>query len=328
MTCRASARRLVRGLLALALLAGCAHRAPVPQFAVSGVPTRAEQADTPFFAQERFHCGPAALATVLNVRGVAVAPEALASEVYLPARAGSLQLELVAAARRRGLLAVEVGDSLEALLREVAAGHPVLVLQNLGLDWLPRWHYAVVIGYDLDTGQLILRSGTERRLLTPFAVFKKTWDRAARWGLVVLAPGTLPAQALPGPTLRAASDLEALGKHPEARAAFAAATRAWPEQPLAWLGLGNAEYALGNTPSAEAAFRRALRTDPRTAAAWNNVAHVLAARGCAGAARAAARCAGRLLPGQADVVQTEAAMRALDDSLAEACLPLPACPDP
>jgi hypothetical protein len=114
-------------------------------------------------------------------------------------------------------MAVTVEPALDALLAEVAAGHPVLVLQNLGLDWLPRWHYAVVIGYDLERQELVLRSGTERRRITPFGVFLNTWDRAERWGIVVLPPQTLPARARPGPWLEAASGLEALGKWQEAR---------------------------------------------------------------------------------------------------------------
>src|SRR3569623_3150374 len=52
---------------------------------------------------------------------------------------------------------------LAALLREVGAGHPVQVLQNRGLSWAPRWHYAVVVGYDLARDEVVLRSGTERR---------------------------------------------------------------------------------------------------------------------------------------------------------------------
>jgi hypothetical protein len=38
-------------------------------------------------------------------------------------------------------------------LREVAAGNPVLVLQNLSFAWAPVWHYAVVMGYDADAAQ-------------------------------------------------------------------------------------------------------------------------------------------------------------------------------
>lgn len=176
-------------------------------------PARVELADTPFFPQTRYQCGPTALATVLNARGVTVTPDELVPRVYLPAREGSLQAEIKAAVRRQGLLAVPVEPGLDALLAEITAGHPVLVLQNPGFNWLPRWHYAVVVGYDLARQELVLRSGTEPRRITPFGVFLNTWNRSARWGIVVLVPGAFPAQAKPTPYLEVASALERLGQH-------------------------------------------------------------------------------------------------------------------
>jgi hypothetical protein len=43
----------------------------------------------------------------------------------------------------------------QQLCEEVAAGHPVIVLQNIGLSWYLVWHYAVVVGYDLHEGTVI-----------------------------------------------------------------------------------------------------------------------------------------------------------------------------
>ncbi|HEX7971782.1 MAG TPA: PA2778 family cysteine peptidase [Thiobacillus sp.] len=310
----------------MALLAGCAHQTPLTEAPIAGVPARVELADTPFFPQQRYQCGPAALATVLNANGVAITPEALVPQVYLPAREGSLQLEIVATVRRQGLLAVAIEPTLDALLAEIAAGHPVLVLQNPGLDWLPRWHYAVAIGYDLAQQELILRSGTEPRHVTPFAVFLNTWDRSARWGIVVLAPGSLPAHARPEPYLEAAIALETLGKKQEARAAYRAATERWPDNTLAWLGLGNTEYALDRAVQAETAFRRALHVQADAAVAWNNLAYALAAGHCIQPAREAARCAARLAPENAAFSRTLKEMDGLCAPGVQICLSLPACP--
>ncbi|MEW5967030.1 MAG: PA2778 family cysteine peptidase [Pseudomonadota bacterium] len=322
------ARRLAGFFLLTALLAGCAHRPPVTLDPGTRLPPQAELSDTPFFPQERYQCGPAALATLLNVRGVKIDPEALVPQVYLPAREGSLQTEMIAAVRRQGLLAIPVEPSLDGLLGEVAAGRPVLVLQNLGLDVLPRWHYAVVIGYDLERRHVVLRSGTEARRVTPVGVFMNTWNRSKRWGFVVLAPDDLPPNVEPDAWLEAASGLEALGHWPQAHAAYGAATRRWPDHALAWFGLGNAAYALGDGAGAEQALRQAIQLRPDWALAWNNLAHVLAQRPCPRAARAAAQCAGRLAPDQADIRRTLDSLGGLSAVDGADCANVPACPLP
>lgn len=313
-------------LFSALLLTSCAHRVPLAEERIASLPPRAELTDTPFFPQERYQCGPAALATVLNARGVAISPEELVPQVYLPAREGSLQVEIIAAVRRQGLLAVAVEPELDALLEEVAAGHPVLVLQNLGLNWLPRWHYAVVMGYDLAAQQLVLRSGTEPRRITQFGVFLNTWNRSGRWGLVVLKPGSLPARARPASYLDAVSGLEALGKLEAARTGYRAASERWPDQAVAWLGLGNTEYALGQHAAAEAAFRHAIGVKQDEFAAWNNLSYALVARQCVRLARESARCATLLAPENTEAAQTLKEMESVPLPKFEPCLPLPACP--
>lgn len=323
-------RRSAGLLLAVCLGLGtvsCAHRGPVLEHA-GDLPPRIELSETPFFPQERYQCGPAALATVLGAEGSAVAPEALVSEVYLPSRKGSLQTEIIAAARKRGKLAIPVSPTLDGLLAEVSAGHPILVLQNLGLDWLPRWHYAVAIGYDLEQSTMILRSGTEARRLTPFDVFLKTWDRSGRWGLVVLEPGSLPARAEPASYLAAASTLETLGRGGAAETAYLAATRRWPDHAAAWLALGNSRYARQALPEAEAAFRAAVGAQADAAPAWNNLAYALAGRGCIEAARKAARCAARIAPAERTFAETLEDMEKRTAAAGPACQAPPRCPAP
>ncbi|HHK0959736.1 TPA: hypothetical protein ACQQQD_006485, partial [Pseudomonas aeruginosa] len=55
-----SVRRLAGALLLAALLGGCAQP---PESAA--LPARVELRDVPFFPQEAYQCGPAALATML-----------------------------------------------------------------------------------------------------------------------------------------------------------------------------------------------------------------------------------------------------------------------
>lgn len=276
------------GLL-VGLLAGCA----TPQTArliedPGGLPAKAEIAAVPFFPQERLYCGPAALATVMAWSGLAVAPDELVPQVYTPGKEGSLQTDILAAARRNGRLAVPAG-SLSDVLAEIAAGHPVLVFQNLALDWFPQWHFAVAVGYDLDAREIVLRSGREARRRVSLATFEHTWERADYWALVVLPPDRLPARAPERAVLRAAAGLERAARFEAAATAYRAVLKRWPDSYAALMGLGNARYAAGRYHQAETAFRRAVARRPEAPDAWNNLAHALVMQGLRGAAERAAR---------------------------------------
>lgn len=286
-----AARATLAATLAAAALtlAGCTATGTAELARRPDLPPRVELAATPFFPQAEYQCGPAALATSLNAIGLAVTPQALIDQVFLPARQGSLQIEMLAAARRNGAVAFVIPDRLDALLAEVAAGHPVLVLQNLGLQWAPSWHYAVVVGYDLEARELVLRSGTERRQVMTLDTFQHTWNRSRRWGFVALPPGRLPATVDPHQALEAISAFARLGSKEGVYQAYRSAAARWPEDlPLA-IGLGNAAYALGLREEARRTFEAAVRRHPDSGAACNNLAHVLIDLGDYPAARAAAQ---------------------------------------
>lgn len=268
--------KILVAVLALAL-AGCASGPPLRDYHLAAA--RVELSDTPFFPQELYQCGPAALATVLAADGATVTPQDLTPYMYLPERRGSLQAEMVSTTRRYDRIPYVLRPNFDDLLAEVASGTPVLVLQNLGLKLLPQWHYAVVIGYDVDSDSLLLRSATIERLRMSRNRFQGSWSRADQWAMVAVHPDKPPATAQSGDWLRAASAFEELGRAEPAARAYEAATRRWPEQPLAWQALANARYALEDLPGAEAALRRALQLSP-SAGSHNNLAHVLQKRGC------------------------------------------------
>jgi hypothetical protein len=270
---------------ALVGLGGCAGSAQLTTLPAEW-PARVELSATPFFPQTEHHCGPSALATVLGAAGHHVAPAALATEVYLPGRKGSLQPELIAAARARGVLVYETGPSLPDVLAEVAAGRPALVLQQLGAGPWPNWHYAVVIGYDRDRGRVLLRSGRDELLDARATLFESTWDRAGRWAVILVEPGQMPARPDLTRYLQAASALESASPSLAAKA-YDAAARRWPAEPLPLLGLGNVAAARDEWGEAERWYRSALARNPATAAALNNRAEALARLGCPDTARRA-----------------------------------------
>lgn len=242
----------------------------------------------PFFPQDELQCGPAALAMVLNWSGVAVQPAELTPEVFTPGRKGSLQSALIGAARRHGRVAYPLSGS-EALLAEVAAGHPVIVLVNLAFAWYPKWHYAVVVGYDQEQGEVILHSGRTANEHLSARTFMNIWQRSDYWGLLVLPPARLPATVEEEPWLTAVAGLERVGQWQAATEGFAAALERWPESFTAWMGLGNGRYQQQDFVGAAAAFRQATLRQPENAAAFNNLAETLGRLGRREEALAAAQ---------------------------------------
>lgn len=284
--------RLTVTLGLAALLSACAGRAlnPPDAAALSHFPERVLLKDVPFHAQDAYQCGPASLAMILNQRHIAVTPDELKDRVYLPERQGTLQIEMVAAARQRDLLVYPLDKKLEAILTEVTAGNPVLVMQNLAFNWYPQWHYAVVIGYDLSARELIVHSGLNRAQREPFMVFLRTWDRADRWARVMLPPDALPATAQPLTYLKAASDLEQTGRLPSALQAYQQAATQWPDQPTAQLGIGNVLWAQDQRQAAISQFQSLVNNFPDFQPGWNNLASGLQTLGCAAAAEQAVNC--------------------------------------
>lgn len=262
-----------RGLLLamLAVVAGCALQGPLEPLSEA----RVMLPDTPFFPQRDFMCGPAALATVLGAAGATVHPDELIAGLYIPERRGTLQVELLAAARRRGYLAVTVEPRPAAVVAQLQAGRPVLVLQNLAVEFRPVWHYAVVVGYRPEDGRFVLRSGRERAQELSARRFAATWSRGGNWGIVVLDPQTPPLGLAPRNYLEAAAALENTGSHRVALTAFRSAVAAWPGEPLAQLGVANNLYYLNRHEAAARAYRTLLDAHPDHAVAVHNLTMLL-----------------------------------------------------
>jgi tetratricopeptide (TPR) repeat protein len=297
--------RFTAGFLLLgALLPGCAAVAPQSTALLEAPPASlaaaAELREVPFHAQEEYHCGPAALAMAMNAAGVDVTVESLVEQVYLPGRKGSLQIEMLVAARRNGLVAYQLEPNLSDALREIAAGTPVIVLENYGMAFWPKWHYAVLVGYDLQKGELIRRSGLRPRQVMPFPVFEYVWSTDGHWAMVAVPPDRVPVTATEKRYGSAVIALEKSGNVKNARIAYDAMLRRWPDSLVGLMGSGNTAYALKDLAAAESAFREASRLHPDSTSAFNNLAHVLAERGkldeALTAAERAVSLGGPLLP--------------------------------
>jgi tetratricopeptide (TPR) repeat protein len=284
---------LLSVLIGLAVLPGCASlQAPQTDALLAhppaGIPPQIALAATPFVAQTDLQCGPAALAMVLGAAGAPASLDALGKEVFLPERGGSLQIEMLASARRHGLVSTRLKPDMASLLREVAAGHPAVVLLNLGLSIYPLWHYAVVIGYDLPAREVLMHSGNTAMYRMPLSTFEHTWARSGNWAFVTLPPAQLPPTAAETDVSDALVAFERLQPPEPARLAYQAALQRWPNNLVFALGIGNTLYAAGQTREAAEAFERAANLHD-SAAAWNNLANARMRLGERGAAIHAAQ---------------------------------------
>jgi len=263
-----------------ALLSGCAslwpQTAQLREGLPPGLPERVELTQVPFFPQNEYQCGPAALATALASFGVKVTPEDLVPQVYIPERKGSLQIEMMAAARRHGMVSYQLAPRFEDVLRELSAGNPVIVLQYLGFG---GWHYAVAVGYDYSYGDLILRSGVTERETLPFGVHEFLWMRSGYWAMVAVPPDRIPATADESRWLASIAALERAGGASSARTAYVGFLKRWPENINAAVGLANAHHALGELKEAEAVLRQAERREPASVIVLNNLAQTLSDQG-------------------------------------------------
>jgi Tetratricopeptide repeat/Peptidase_C39 like family len=278
-----NARPLAGVLLSAVLASGCAL--VVPQTAElhdawpGTLPERIELADVPFFPQEEHQCGPAALATTLRYAGVEITPDELVPQVYLPARRGSLQVEMLSAPRKYGIVSYALAPRLEGVLGEVAAGNPVIVLLDFGVWPISLWHYADVVGYDRAKGDAILRSGRHERLRMPFAVLEYLWKKNKHWAIVTLPPERIPSTATEAEYATAVTAMARVGGPQAARKAYAAFLGRWPDSVEGSIGLANSYYAVGELKEAESVLRDASKRHPDSTPVLNNLAQTISDNG-------------------------------------------------
>lgn len=263
------------------LLLGC-QAPPQTQQLLATPPNFAPQhqiAKVPFYPQQQYFCGPTTLAEVANFYGQKVTPETIAPKTFIPDLEGTLQIEMTSATRQLGLVAYAERGSMLQLLALVADNIPVIVLQNNSVAWLPRWHYAVVIGYDLPNQQVILHSGITEAYRLDIATFERTWQRGNYWLLAMLPPHRANQSLTPFVYTKAAQDLLNTKQTPSGAAALATATQQWPDYWLPYFLLGNFYYST-EPKTAAYWFSKGQGYAKREAAYLNNHAMLLSELGC------------------------------------------------
>ncbi len=223
----------------------------------------------PFIKQQTTQCGPTTLAMVLEHYGEKRDLETLVLQIQTKDKNGSLQSNMIGGARRQGMMAVTL-NGFSDLLKEVNAGHPVIIFENLALSWWPQWHYAVVYGYDLDQQIVYLHTGRDRSTSITFARLEADWRLGDYWGLVVLPPVELSASANELDHVSSAAALESLGKKTAAQNAYTVVLSRWPQSLGAHLGLANIFFAEGNYKKSVEILKQAQEFHPESKTLMHN----------------------------------------------------------
>lgn len=258
------------------LLLGCVTPAKQTEALLlkpGSLPTFHEIRTVEFIDQAAGYCGPATLTMAMRWAGQTISIDDVALQVYTPGMKGSLQSDLISASRRHGLMAIPV-HNLSALLTEVAAGHPVIIFENLSLSWAPQWHYALVLGYDLKKQEIIMHSGHDAFYHWNMKKFERSWMLGDYWGLVVLPAGELSVSADELANVTAAVGLEQAQKYKEADKSYRKILEKWPNSLVTLIGLANLAHKKGRRNEALNLLRRAIKYHPDSTAAQHNLAIV------------------------------------------------------
>lgn len=136
----------------------------------------------PFYPQEDYQCGPAALAAVLNYWGVNVTPDDIAKDIYSRSAKGTLNIDMMIYADKKGLYALQYAGNWDDLKSKINEGNPLIVFVDFGFfSAYQANHFMVVIGYN-DDGVIVNSDRTEN-LFIEKEKFLRIWKRTNYWTL-------------------------------------------------------------------------------------------------------------------------------------------------
>jgi len=153
---------------------------------ISDIPVSSKEQhieDVPFYQQETYQCGPASLAGVLNYWGVDVTPQEIAEEIFSTSARGTLNIDMVLYAQRKGLKAQYYRGDIEDIERKISDGFPLIVLVDFGFTVYQVNHFMVIIGFN-EHG-VVVNSGKHQGRLLSWRDFKKAWKKTDFWTLFI-----------------------------------------------------------------------------------------------------------------------------------------------
>ena len=139
-----------------------------------------------FYPQEDYQCGPASLASVMTFWNDDVTPQEIAQEIFSRSVRGTLTIDMMLYAQKRGLYAEQFRGTIKDLRNFVDSGIPLIVLVDYGFSVLQMNHFMVVTGYT-DDG-IIVHSGQSQNKYIREEDFLPAWKKTDYWTLLIKKP--------------------------------------------------------------------------------------------------------------------------------------------
>jgi ABC-type bacteriocin/lantibiotic exporter with double-glycine peptidase domain len=168
-------------ITALLLVSSCMTAQQIPQTHDMHVIS-----DVPFFPQEDYQCGPASLASILTFWNIHTEPDEIGREIFSKSARGTLTIDMMLYAQKKGLHVHQFKGSIDALRNYVDSGYPLIVLVDYGISLFQMNHFMVVTGYS-NTG-VIVHSGQFQNKLLLEKDFLASWKKTDYWTLLIKKP--------------------------------------------------------------------------------------------------------------------------------------------
>lgn len=170
-----------------ACLLGCAGQVDTVKPASSGLYIEG----VPFFPQDEYMCGPAALASVIGYYGSSAGMKDVAAEVYSEKLKGTLPMDLLLYAKAKGFEAKYYKGSMNGLKESLSRREPLILFLNLGYSFYPVGHYIVAVGMDEGAEVVFAHSGTEKEQAFTMTELEKSWSKTG-YSTLLVRPKTRP----------------------------------------------------------------------------------------------------------------------------------------
>jgi len=176
---------------------------------------------------------------------------------------------------RQGLYATASHLSPQILRERIKNGIPVIVLLQENALYPSTRRYALILGYNNITEQILLRYGNHRDTAMSYDQFQREWRVSRNW-MLVICPPDYPSWELNGQELADRARFHEINQqYDRAARDYQAAITAGFGQSDVLLRLGNTQRKLGQIDKAEVMYRRAITADPQNGQAYNNLAYLL-----------------------------------------------------